>query len=179
MSSEEESNQLTDEVDAPEEETESEFEVNSEMLVEVIEPRCYWCSKAQPEIKELLESKYQKRNQEEIEFFLSCSPEHETRTIKFLRFAEKFYLLYIAFMFVVPVILLAISFGFPQHIFSFGFSIFISLGLGLTILPLLGNQLVKNIGLKKSNLLGRILGVILIIIGVILILTFGLAYFEQ
>ncbi|MCK5182669.1 MAG: hypothetical protein KAQ95_00095, partial [Candidatus Heimdallarchaeota archaeon] len=146
--------------------------------LEVIEPRCYWCSKAQPEIKELLESKYQKRNQEEIEFFLSCTPEHESRTVKFLRFAEKFYLIYIAFMFVVPVILLAIAFIIPQHIFSFGFSIFISMGLGLAILPLLGNQLVKNIGLKRSNLLGRILGVILIIIGVILILTFGLAYFE-
>ncbi len=179
MSSEEETNQLADDVDVTEEKTESEYEVDSEMLIEVIEPRCYWCSKAQPEIKELLESKYQKRNQEEIEFFLSCTPEHENRTIKFLRFSEKFYLIYIAFMFVVPVILLAISFIIPRHIFSFGFSIFISLGLGLTILPLLGNQLVKNIGLKKSNLLGRILGVILIIIGVILILTFGLAYFES
>ena len=178
MSPEEELNQLTDEVDATEEKSESEYEADSEMLVEVIEPRCYWCSKAQPEIKELLESKYQKRNQEEIEFFLSCTPEHESRTTKFLRFAEKFYLIYVAFMFVVPVILLAIAFIIPQHIFSFGFSIFISLGLGLAILPLLGNQLVKNIGLKRSNLLGRILGVILIIIGVILILTFGLAYFE-
>lgn len=178
MSSEEEKNQLADEVDATEEKIESEYQVDSDMLVEVIEPRCYWCSKAQPEIEELLESKYQKRNQEEIEFFLSCTPEHENRTVKFLRFSEKFYLIYVAFMFVVPIILLAIAFIIPQHIFSFGFSIFISMGLGLAILPLLGNQLVKNIGLKRSNLLGRILGVILIIIGVILILTFGLAYFE-
>ena len=165
MSPEEELNQLTDEVDATEEKSESEYEADSEMLVEVIEPRCYWCSKAQPEIKELLESKYQKRNQEEIEFFLSCTPEHESRAVKFLRFAEKFYFMYIAFI-------------IYQHMFSIGFSIFISMGLGLTILPLLGNQLVKNIGLKKSILLGRIIGVILVIIGVILILTFGLAYFK-
>ncbi|TET31394.1 MAG: hypothetical protein E3J70_02325 [Candidatus Heimdallarchaeota archaeon] len=178
MSPEEELNQLTDEVDATEEKAESEYEADSEMLVEVIEPRCYWCSKAQPEIKELLESKYQKRNQEEIEFFLSCTPEHESRAVKFLRFAEKFYFMYIAFMFVIPIILLTIAFIIYQHMFSIGFSIFISMGLGLTILPLLGNQLVKNIGLKKSILLGRIIGVILVIIGVILILTFGLAYFK-
>jgi len=178
MSSEEETNHPSDEVDVMEAKVESEYEPDSEILVEVIEPRCYWCSKAQPEIKELLDCKYQKRNQEEIEIFLSCTPEHESRTLKFLRFAEKFYLIYAIFMFVLPVILLAIAFIIPRHIFSFGFSIFISLGLGLTILPLLGNQLVKNIGLKKSNLLGRILGVILIIIGVILVLTFGLAYFE-
>ncbi|MCK5184298.1 MAG: hypothetical protein KAQ95_08330, partial [Candidatus Heimdallarchaeota archaeon] len=81
MSSEEEKNQLADEVDTTEEKIESEYQVDSDMLVEVIKPRCYWCSKEQPEIKELLESKFHKRNQEEIEFFLSCTPEHESRTV--------------------------------------------------------------------------------------------------
>ncbi|MBK5114809.1 MAG: hypothetical protein KGD59_07125 [Candidatus Heimdallarchaeota archaeon] len=170
MSSEEESSQPIPE-DLP------EYEANPGIIVEVIEPRCYWCGKAQPEIKELLESRYQKKNQEEIEIYLSCTQEHESKTQKFLNFNERFYFLYIAFMFVFPVILLTLALIISKHIFSIGFSLFISMGIGLLIMPLLGNQLVKNIGLKRSLLLGRIIGVILVIIGVALILTFGQAFF--
>lgn len=176
MSSEEENNQPIAEEVALEKVT--EYDANTGVIIEVMEPRCYWCGKAQPEIKELLESQYQKKNQEEIEMFLSCSQEHESKSRKFLNFTEKFYFLYVTFMFVIPIILLTLALIISQHIFSIGFSLFISMGIGLLIMPLLGNQLVKNIGLKRSLLLGRIIGAILVIIGVILILTFGLAYFN-
>ena len=151
---------------------------DSDIIVEVIEPRCFWCNKTEPEIKELHESLYQKKNQEEAEMFLSCSKVHENRIIRFLKFNERFYFLYIAFVFVIPVILLTIAIIIPKYIFSIGFSLFISMGLGLIIMPILGNQLAMNIGLKRNNILGRILGAILVIIGVILILTFGLNYFN-
>jgi hypothetical protein len=174
MSSEEE----TQVEEVLEEQSDADLNENSDIIIEVIEPRCYWCNKSEPEIQELLECRYQKRNQEEVEMFLSCSKEHEHKTTKFLRFNERFYFLYIAFMFAFPVILLAIAFIIPTYIFSIGFSLFISMGIGLMIMPLLGNQIVMNIGLKKSNILGRILGLILLIIGVILILTFGLNFFN-
>ena len=78
-------------------------------------------------------------------------------------------------MFLIPLVLAFLSFYYWSLIFTFG--IFFSIGLGLVIVPLLGNQLLYGLGIKRTNIIGRILGGMLMIIGLTLVIINGFKIF--
>ncbi len=140
-------------------------------------PRCYWCHKTKDEVDDLFPSELYRKNQETPSQFHSCSVEHEMMVKQFFNYSEKIYYIYFTFVLVFPLILAILTAIFYNLLYVF--PIFMSLGIGLMIVPLMGNRIVRSIGLKNANILGRIFGAMLLLIGVILLLTNGLKIFAQ
>ncbi|MHA1211527.1 MAG: hypothetical protein ACTSSH_03610 [Candidatus Heimdallarchaeota archaeon] len=138
--------------------------------------RCSWCNIEHSEESALFESTIIRRSQETQQSFWTCSVEHETKTKLYFNFADRFYFLYLLFVLLIPIVLAFLSFFYWSLVFTFG--IFMSLGLGLVILPLVGNQLAMNLGLRRANIIGRVLGAMLIAIGLTLLFTNGLQIFR-
>ncbi|MBN1330420.1 MAG: hypothetical protein JXA54_13180 [Candidatus Heimdallarchaeota archaeon] len=140
------------------------------------EEYCYWCHTIQNNETTLTQAELFRRGKEISEKFWTCSKEHETKIIRYFSFVDSFYIIYLFFVILVPIVLIFLSFFYWSLIFTFG--IFMSLGLGLLIMPLIGNQVIINLGLRKANIIGRILGAMLILIGLTLLLTNGLGIFR-
>ena len=140
-----------------------------------VSPRCYWCHKTKDEVDDLFPCELYRKNQETPSQFHSCSAEHEMKVKGFFNYSEKIYFVYLTFVLIFPLILAILTAIFYNLLYVF--PIFMSLGIGLMIAPLMGNGIVRNVGLKNANILGRIFGAMLLIIGVILLLTNGLKIF--
>ncbi|NHK30009.1 MAG: hypothetical protein FK730_01570 [Asgard group archaeon] len=139
--------------------------------------RCLWCNSESLEESKLMKRELYKRGKEIPSEFWTCSEEHEIRIRKYFGYIEKIYFLYMIFVFLFPIVLIGLTIIFRNLYYTFGGVI--SLGVGLTILPLIGNQIMYNFGIKRTNILGRILGGMLILIGLSLILIFGFDLFNS
>lgn len=133
--------------------------------------RCLWCNNESFEDNVLLQRELLKKGKDEPAYFWTCSDEHDQKIRKYFSFVDKVYFLYLIFIFLFPLILIGLTIIFRNLYYLFG--AFISLGVGLTILPLMGNQLMYNLGIKRTNTLGRILGGMLILIGLAAIVING------
>lgn len=144
------------------------------------EDRCYWCNEFDSNERPLFRAEF--KDNEESKYFFSCSKVHEEKVINFYDFFTKWRIFYSLLVLIIPiclVIFIAFSFAFfgPDITFLLFYIIFTSLGTGLLIFPLLGNKTVEGLGLKRSILIGRILGGVLLAIGIILILIHGYSFF--
>ncbi len=137
---------------------------------------CYWCHSTGDTEKTLYQAELLRRGKDVPEQFLICSKEHELKVNRYFSFVDRFYIIFIFFIILAPIILIFLSFFYWSLIFTFG--IFMSLGLGILIMPLIGNQVIMNLGLRKANIIGRILGGMLILIGLTLLFTNGLGIFK-
>jgi len=90
-----------------------------------------------------------------------CSPEHETRVNKSYNYIDKIFILGLILIFLVPIVFVGLTF----------YPVFVSIGLGLIIYPLFSQQVIKALGLQKSNILARILGTIIILLGIVLFIV--------
>ncbi|HUT81655.1 MAG TPA: hypothetical protein VMZ29_10685 [Candidatus Bathyarchaeia archaeon] len=141
------------------------------------EEYCYWCHTIQSDKISLFQSELYRRGKDIPEKFWTCSEEHETKINRYFSFVDRFYIIYLFFVILAPIVLILLSFFYWSLIFTFG--IFMSLGVGLLIMPLIGNQVITNLGLRKATIIGRILGGMLILIGLILVFTNGLGIFRS
>jgi len=137
--------------------------------------RCYWCHSIEEPERVLEEFKIEQKGAKEPISFYACSPEHKKRIINYIQFTTKFYWLFLIFTIIIPLILIALAVLFYSFVFIFG--IFMTIGIGIMILPLLGNTIIQNMGVKKANLIGRILGAMLFAIGITLLIINGLKIF--
>lgn len=138
------------------------------------EPRCFWCHNFISESKIAYQTTMQGKREEEIKFWV-CSNEHEMRVKRYFQFIDRFYFLYILFVLISPIIFIILAIYYQSMIFIF--PIFSSIGIGLLIIPLLGEQIRFNLGIKNANMVSRILGLILLIIGFVLISINGYKIF--
>ncbi|NHJ46762.1 MAG: hypothetical protein FK733_03140 [Asgard group archaeon] len=152
----------------PEEQIESDEKIISEN-------KCIWCNIESSEEQSLYESEILQRGKDTPSKFWICSIEHEKRVVGYYRYSEKTYIFYLALVFLAPIILIVLTIFLDSLIFTF--AIFFSLGLGLVIVPLLGNQIIYNLGIKRTNILGRILGGMLMLIGITLVIINGFKVF--
>ena len=153
-------------------------DIDSEIdhLKEIEEIRCYWCNKSQSNSEPFIEEEIIRKNQEIPSKFTVCSKNHDKKVKRFYTYIDNWYFLYVIFTFVIPLVLIVLAVVFTSMIFAF--PIFSSLGISLLFIPLIGDKMITRLGLKNTIILGRLLGVMLILIGVILILTAGLRIFE-
>ncbi|MCF2143729.1 MAG: hypothetical protein K9W42_08530 [Candidatus Heimdallarchaeota archaeon] len=133
--------------------------------------RCSWCHTFEVPEKSLEEFEVAQKN-EEPEKYYACSPEHKKRIQSYIHYAEKSYWLFLVFVLLIPLVLIILAIFYRSFIFIFG--LFLSVGLGVMIIPLLGDQLIINLGIKRANQVGRILGAMLFVIGLTLVLINGL-----
>lgn len=153
-------------------------DIDSEIdhLKEIEEIRCYWCNKSQLNSEPFFEEEIFRKKQETPARFIICSKNHEQKVRRFYTYIDNWYFLYVIFTFIVPLILIILAVVFYSMIYAF--PIFSSLGISLLLVPLIGDKTITRLGLKNAIILGRILGVMLVLIGIILILTAGLRIFE-
>jgi hypothetical protein len=144
---------------------------NSEIENNEVENRCLWCNQHSSEEIQLSRSEYLQRGKETPSEFWVCSTKHEKRITNYYNFVERFYIVYVFFVFLTPLVLAVLSFFYWSAIFAFG--IFPSIGLALLIVPLLGNQITYGLGVKRTIIISRILGGILILIGLTLLIING------
>ncbi|MEA2071293.1 MAG: hypothetical protein U9O98_08385 [Asgard group archaeon] len=138
---------------------------------ETQEIRCFWCHKPIEIENEDQKIKIIPPGFEKDKVIV-CSKEHQKRTEKFYSFGKIGLGIFWAFCFILPMILILLSFIFRSPTFlSFAF---LSVGIGLLIYPSLGMNTIKGLGLRRSLILGRIFGSILIGIGIILLLLIGI-----
>ncbi len=143
-------------------------------LKESIEPLCYWCHNLEDENEQFLQVEISKDKQKKKYYY--CSKEHEQKIIRFYKYSNNFRLIYYLFIILVPISLL-VSLAISGNLL-FVFLIFISLGFGVIILPHLGEKTVNGLGLKKSLVLGRVLGLVLVVIGITLFIINGMKIFQ-
>ena len=115
--------------------------------------KCIWCNKP-------CESEVTVRDGEETH--ACCSEECKQEAEKFLRFAKRFSPLFLGLIIVIIVALLALSVTAPRLI-SIPMA---AMGCVILFLPFCTPQTVQALGLKKSILVGRILGIIVIALGI-------------
>lgn len=115
--------------------------------------KCMWCNK-------LCESEITVQDGEET--YACCSEECKQKSEKFLLFAKRFTSLFLGLIVVIIVALLALSVTVPRLI-SIPMA---AMGCVILLLPFCTPQTVHALGLKKSILIGRILGVIVIALGI-------------
>ncbi|MFW9922769.1 MAG: hypothetical protein ACFFDW_05705 [Candidatus Thorarchaeota archaeon] len=123
--------------------------------------KCYWCNITEDDSSSLKRAEIQLG--EQINYFYTCSKEHENRVVKFYNYSSKTKLLYYFFILIAPIILLVLTAIFWNFVFVY--PIFGSIGIGLIILPLFSNRTIEGLGLRNTLIIGRILGVVLVVIG--------------
>ncbi|MHA1629293.1 MAG: hypothetical protein ACTSXO_10010 [Candidatus Heimdallarchaeota archaeon] len=133
--------------------------------------RCSWCHSFEAPEKSLEEFEVARKG-EDLKKYYACSPVHKNLILRYIHYVEKTYWLFLFFVLLIPLVLIILAIFY--HSFIFVFALFLSVGLGVMIIPLLGNQLIVNLGIKKANQVGRILGAMLFIIGLTLVLINGL-----
>lgn len=136
---------------------------------EKIKPLCHWCHQLEDEDEQFLQVEFSENDQKKTYYY--CSKEHEQKIIRFYKYSNNFRLIYYLFIILFPVVLLVLLAIFANLLFIF--LIFISLGIGIIILPLLGEKTVNGLGLKNSLTLGRVLGLVLVVIGITLFIING------
>ena len=141
------------------------------------ESRCYWCHRSEDEVENLFLCEFQRKNQDVTSQFHSCSKEHETKVKKYYTYTGIAYYFYLLFSIIFPLIFVIITVITTNWLFIY--PIFMSLGVGLIIAPLMGDGIVRNIGLRNNNILGRVFGVMLLVIGITLLLINGFRIFAQ
>lgn len=137
---------------------------------------CHWCNKSKSEVDNLFIFELRRKNQEAFQLH-SCSTEHEAKTKKYYNYIGKAYSFYLILALLAPLLLILISVILANWFYVF--LVFISIGIGLLITPLMGDRIVRSIGLRNNIILGRIFGIILLAIGVFLILFGGTEMFTQ
>ncbi len=153
-------------------------EESEKMVVEINDPveesqeeiinlrRCHWCNKEEEEEHEFQEVNILRKGDEDFNVYV-CSSEHESRINKSYNYFDKIYILGLILIFFAPLVFVSLTI-FVDMIFSY--PVFVSIGLGLLIYPLFSQQIVRALGLNKSNILGRILGTIIVLLGIVLFL---------
>ncbi|MHA1155882.1 MAG: hypothetical protein ACTSQK_07205 [Candidatus Heimdallarchaeota archaeon] len=136
---------------------------------EKLEPLCHWCHQLGEENEQFLQVELVEGDQTKAYYY--CSKEHELKIIRFYNYSKNFRIVYYLFILLFPIILLTLLAIF--HNWLFIYVVFISLGLGIIILPLLGEKTVNGLGLKNSLILGRVLGLVILLIGVTLFVING------
>ncbi|MBD3189976.1 MAG: hypothetical protein GF308_05010 [Candidatus Heimdallarchaeota archaeon] len=137
-------------------------------------PRCFWCNKEESEGLSLQEATIQRKRNSESKTIFYCQEEHKQKVISFYNFVDQGMPFFQVLICYLPVILIIFYVIFRYYIIFFG--IFISLGIALLVFPLLGDRTAQDLGLHKTIILGRILGGMLLIIGLVLTLTIGLVF---
>lgn len=143
--------------------------------IEPVPNRCYWCHVIEEEDITLQVTEYI-NSDDEIKHFYTCSVEHEQKVLRHFHFITQWRILYYILIYLIPVILIILFVIFSWN-FIFVFPIFISFGLGLIAFPNLSQKSIEGLGLKKSIILGRILGGILVCIGLTLFIINGVKIF--
>ena len=115
--------------------------------------KCIWCNKP-------CETDITVEDKDGV--YSCCSEECRQKTEKFLRFAKRFTPLFLGLMAVIVVALIALSVTAPRLI-SIPMA---AMGCVILFLPFCTPQTVQAVGLKKSVLIGRIMGVIVIALGI-------------
>jgi uncharacterized protein YjeT (DUF2065 family) len=139
------------------------------------EPRtvCFWCNNESPKEKELYTINLNRKKKDSINTVSVCSKEHEQKIRRFYLFIDNWIILFQLLTIIIPLGLL-IFIIIRSSLIAMLF-IFVSIGLGLIFFPLLGKKITNELGLHKTNILGRILGVMIIFTGcalfLILVLT--------
>jgi hypothetical protein len=133
---------------------------------------CYWCHKTTNTPQEFVKGTFGKKNDSKQITFFACSEEHKQKVQNYHSFIAKGMIVFQIFTFVIPVLLAIVGVIFRS--ISMFFFMLISIGLGLVIIPLIGDSAVKGLGLQKANILGRVFGAMLIGIGIALILLIGI-----
>ncbi|NHJ04344.1 MAG: hypothetical protein EAX90_05945 [Candidatus Heimdallarchaeota archaeon] len=135
---------------------------------------CYWCHQIGSEEKPLYLFDYTK--DDDYNQYYSCSSEHELKVLKYYNFITKWRIFYYLLIFFIPLCLLFLLVIFNWN-FIFAYPIFVSFGLGLIIFPNLSQKTIDGIGLRRTNILSRILGGILVAIGLTLFIINGVKIF--
>lgn len=137
-------------------------------------PHCFWCNKEEAEGVSLQETTIQRKRASESKKIHYCQEKHKQKIIDFYNFVDKGMTFFQILICYLPVFLLIFFVIFRYYIIFFG--IFISLGIALLVFPVLGERTAKDLGLQKTIILGRILGGMLLAIGLVLTLTIGLVF---
>lgn len=115
--------------------------------------KCLWCNKpCEPEITV----------QDSEETYACCSEECRQKAEKFLHFAKRLSPLFLGLIIVIIIALLALSVT-AARLSSIPMT---AMGCVILFLPFCTPQTIQALGLKKSILIGRILGVIVIALGI-------------
>ena len=123
--------------------------------------KCMWCNKKSNELREIFIPD-KNRPLEEISYFV-C-PEHEQKFRKFFDRARRYALPFIGLM-VLSMISMIIAGGYSaMNVFIASFA---SIGLIIIIFPFCTPQTIAMVGVAKSIIIGRILGGIIFVSGVI------------
>jgi len=135
---------------------------------------CHWCHRIEEENENF--SIIDLSDEEKEKKFYYCSQEHEQRITKFYNYLEKVRSVFYVFVLLIPLVLLVLLVIFYNWLFIY--ILFISLGIGIIIHPMLGESTIKGIGLKNSLILGIVFGVIFVVIGVTLFVINGWTIFR-
>ena len=135
---------------------------------------CHWCHQIEKDNEQFPIMDLSDENLERK--YKYCCPEHEQKIIKFYNYSEKIKLLYYAFIFIIPLILMVLLVIFTNWLFIY--LVFVSFGIGLLFYPLLREKTVKGIGLKNTLILGRVLGMVILLIGITLFVINGWTIFR-
>jgi len=154
----EESEKMVVEIKDPVEESQEEIIINLH--------RCHWCNKEEEEEHNFQEVNILRKGDEDFNVYV-CSSEHESRINKSYNYFDKIYILGIILIFLAPIIFVALTILVD---IIYIYPVFVAIGLGLLIYPLFSQQIVRALGLQKSNILGRILGTIIVLLGIVLFL---------
>lgn len=115
--------------------------------------KCIWCNKScEPEITV----------QDKDGTYACCSEECKQKAEKFLLFGKRFSPLFLGLILVCVVTLIVLSVTVPR----FATLPMAAMGFVILFLPFCTPQTVQMLGLKKSAVIGRILGVIVIALGI-------------
>ncbi len=136
---------------------------------ETLEPLCHWCHQLEDENEQFSQVEITKEDQTRAYYY--CSKEHEQKIIRFYNYSKILRVIYFLFIILFPVILSICLAIFGNLLFVF--LVFVSLGIGIIIFPYLGEKTVKGLGLKNTLTLGRVLGLVLVLIGVTLFVING------
>ncbi|MHA1124236.1 MAG: hypothetical protein ACTSO7_13995 [Candidatus Heimdallarchaeota archaeon] len=128
--------------------------------------RCHWCNKEEDNENTFQEVKIPRKGDDEFNVYV-CSIEHESRIKKSYNYMDKIFILGLILIFFAPLVFVTLTIIIDM---IYSYPIFISIGLGLIIYPLFSQQVVKALGLQKSNILARVLGSIIILLGLALFL---------
>ena len=153
----------------------NELENKDTSEIEPASNRCYWCHAIEEEDITLHLTDYLDA-EEEVQHFYTCSVDHEHKVLRHFHFITQWRILYYILIYLIPVILVILFVIFNFN-FIFVFPVFISFGLGLIAFPNLSQKTIDGLGLKRSIILGRVLGIILVCIGLTLFIINGVKIF--
>ncbi|MFH0948031.1 MAG: hypothetical protein V1833_03435 [Elusimicrobiota bacterium] len=148
--------------------------ISATEMLSITTKRCVWCYKKNEGLKQIeviVPNRFGMRAHKEI--FYVCSSEHERYFKKVADYAKRFGFFFLVIIGLSTVSVIAVSSLVCEEIVNYVVGSDISLiGILIIIFPFATPETVAILGVKKSIILMRVVGIVLLILGLLIAVVF-------